>query len=238
VTLLTRPRLLDLFCCAGGAARGYQLAGFHVTGVDVNDQPRYAGNNFIRSGVGAFLNAGGWRGFDAIHASPPCQGYTIMANRPAVKRLPKLIGPVRKRLEAIGLPWIIENVMGARPDMRGAVMLCGASFGLGAAGLDLPRHRLFESSIALLVPPCQHRRGKTLGVYGHGTNSWHREKLGRNITMAERREAMGIDWMRRGEDSEAIPPAYTEFLGKQLMKIVALRVIERAAQRVLREQAS
>jgi DNA (cytosine-5)-methyltransferase 1 len=214
---MTKPRLLDLFCCAGGAARGYQQAGFYVVGVDVRPMPRYAGDEFIQSGVGKFLNAGGWRGFDAIHASPPCQGYTIMKNRPGVKRLPRLIEPVRKRLEAIGLPWIIENVEGARSAMPDAVMLCGASFGLGAAGLDLPRHRLFESSIMLMVPKCQHRRGKTLGVYGHGTNAWHREKLGRNITMAERREAMGIDWMRRGEDSEAIPPAYTEFLGKQLM---------------------
>ena len=116
---MTQPRLLDLFCCAGGAARGYQQAGFYVVGVDVNDQPRYAGDEFIRSGVGKFLNAGGWRGFDAIHASPPCQGYTIMNNRPAVKRLPKLIGPVRARLEQIGLPWIIENVEGARSAMRG-----------------------------------------------------------------------------------------------------------------------
>lgn len=89
------------------------------------------------------------------------------------------------------------------------------------AGLDMPRHRLFECSFALLTQPCSHRRGKTLGVYGHGTNAWHREKMGRNITMSERKEALGIDWMRRGEDSEAIPPAYTQFIGEQLMRHIA-----------------
>lgn len=98
-----------------------------------------------------------------------------------------------------------------------AIELCGASFGLGASGLDLNRHRRFESSFAMLAPPCQHRRGHTIGVYGNGTNKWHRTKLGRNLTTQEQRDAMGIDWMNRAELAQAVPPAYTEWIGAQLL---------------------
>lgn len=232
---MTRPRLLDLFCGAGGAAMGYHRAGFDVFGVDIKPQPRYpfpfAQMDALAAFQIGFHTADGehWhRGdFDAIHASPPCQGYSLMQNYGAPPQA-KLIAPMLALLMPLSVPWVIENVVSnsARRELRApsVVMICGASFGLGAAGLDLNRHRLFGSNELLMVPKCQHRRGLTIGVYGHGTNSWHRKKMGRNITMAERRSAMGIDWMRRGEDSEAIPPAYTEFIGGQL-----LRAIEQAA---------
>ena len=111
---------------------------------------------------------------------------------------------------------MIENVVGA--PLPSPIELCGASFGLGASGLDLNRHRRFQTSFFMLAPPCQHRPGKTIGVYGNGTNSWHRQKLGRNLTVAEQREAMGIDWMTRAELVQAIPPAYTKFIGEQLLQ--------------------
>jgi DNA (cytosine-5)-methyltransferase 1 len=119
------------------------------------------------------------------------------------------------RFRAQSLPWIVENVVGA--PLPGAFLLCGASFGLGVGGLDLNRHRQFETSFFMLAPPCQHRPGKSIGVYGNGTNSWHRKKLGRNIGRGEAREAMGIDWMTRKELNQAIPPAYTQFIGEQLL---------------------
>src|SRR5207247_674308 len=114
-----------------------------------------------------------------------------------------------RRLRAQYRPWVVENVVGS--PLPSALTLCGASFGRGASGMDLNRHRLFETSFAMLAPPCQHRRGLTIGVYGNGTNSWHRRKLGRNLGIAELREAMGVDWMTRTELGQAIPPAYTEF---------------------------
>lgn len=212
-----RPILVDLFCKAGGCSMGYFRAGFDVIGVDIEPQPRYPFRFILADALNPPMD---WSRVDAVHASPPCQGYSLIKNRSAVKRRPLLIPTVREMLKATGLPWVIENVEGAARHMPAARLLCGASFGLGikALDLDLARHRLFESSVTLLTPPCSHRRGRTVGVYGHGTNEWHRSKLGRNITMAERREAMQIDWMRRGEDSEAIPPAYTEFIGKQLLR--------------------
>jgi DNA (cytosine-5)-methyltransferase 1 len=203
-------RILDLFCCAGGAAMGLHRAwpDAEIVGVDINPQPRYPFRFVQADAMTCPLD-----GFDFIWASPPCQGYSLSRNNGSGKDAPKLVEAVRGCLQASGRPYIIENVQGA--PLRAAAMLCGASFGLGAAGLDLNRHRYFETSFAVLAPPCQHRRGKTLGVYGNGTNSWHREKLGRCITVAEMREAMGIDWMVRRELSQAIPPAYSEYIARQ-----------------------
>lgn len=122
------------------------------------------------------------------------------------------------RLAVSDVPWVVENVEGAV--MPSAVIVCGASFGLGASGMDLPRHRVFQTSFPMLSFPCSHTPGKTMGVYGHGTNAWHRKKLGRNLTAAEMREAMGIDWMTRDELAQAIPPAYTEWIGRQLLAVL------------------
>lgn len=217
-------RLLDLFCGGGGAAMGYHRAGFEITGVDIEPQPRYP-FKFIQADALEYLAAHG-REFDAIHASPPCQAYSISRNNGSNKAAPRLIAPTRAALVSIEKPYIIENVVGS--DLIFPVLLCGASFGLGVAGMDLPRHRLFESSVRLFGLPCQHRRGKTIGVYGHGTNRWHLDAIGRCILEKEKREAMGIDWMNRQELKQAIPPAYTEYLGKQLINAIRSEVAHAA----------
>jgi DNA (cytosine-5)-methyltransferase 1 len=160
--------------------------------------------------------------FDAIHASPPCQDWSVLHHNYGAPEhgTGQLLHSTLRALRRQDRPWIVENVVGA--PLPSAFILCGASFGLGASGLDLNRHRQFETSFAMLAPPCQHRRGLTIGVYGNGTNSWHREKLGRCLLVAEMREAMGIDWMTREELSQAIPPAYTRFIGEQLIEQLSL----------------
>jgi DNA (cytosine-5)-methyltransferase 1 len=214
---MNRPRLLDLFCGAGGAAMGYHRAGFDVVGVDVKPQPRYPFEFHQADAMTYPLD-----GFDAVHASPPCQDHSALSKNYGAPEHGTgwLLEATLDRLRAQTLPWVIENVVGA--PLPFAFVLCGASFGLGASGMDLNRHRLFETSFPMLAPPCQHRRGLTIGVYGHGTNSFHRRKLGRGLRIAEKQSAMGIDWMNRDELSQAIPPAYTEFIGEQLMAAVAV----------------
>lgn len=207
-------RLLDLFCGAGGAAMGYYRAGFaEIVGVDNRPQKRYP-FEFVQADALEYVAMHGHK-FDMIHASPPCQAYSISTNNGCHKDAPKLIPIVRQYLKKTGRPYIIENVYGA--PLEAAIQICGASFGLGVSGFDLNRHRYFECSIFVLSPPCQHRRGKTIGIYGNGTNSWHRSKFGRGITIAEKRRAMGIPWMTGNELSQAIPPAYTEWLGQQIL---------------------
>ena len=127
-----------------------------------------------------------------------------------------LIAETRRALPPL-MPYVIENVQGARRHMIAPALLCGGAFGLRMAGMDLPRHRLFETNWLLLVPSCSHERGKTLGVYGNGTNQWHRDLLGRNLRAGEAAEGLGIDWMRRDELSQALPPVYCEFIGTQLL---------------------
>lgn len=165
--------------------------------------------------------------FDAVHASPPCQAFSLSRNNGCHPNAPRLIEATRTLLELVGLPYVIENVEGARKELREPILLCGASFGLGVAGLDLARHRLFESSVRLVAPGCCHRRGMTIGVYGNGTNKWHRDKFGRCVLVAELRRAMGIDWMPRRKLSQAIPPAYTEYIGRQLMQHIGGRTWRR-----------
>jgi DNA (cytosine-5)-methyltransferase 1 len=213
-------RLLDLFCGAGGAAMGYRRAGFEVSGVDWLPQPRFP-FSFWKAGALAWLEfylaEHAWPSgehYDAIHASPPCQFYSVARNNGTHEDALDLIPTTLGLLRQIDVPWVVENVPGA--PLPSSIELCGASFGLGVAEMDLPRHRRFETSFPIMAPPCSHRRGATLGVYGHGTNAWHREKIGRNITQREKEQAMGIDWMRRDELSEAVPPAYTEFIGEQI----------------------
>lgn len=209
-----KPRLLDLFCCAGGAARGYQMAGFHVTGIDIKPQPRYAGDVFIQGDALAFLREHGHE-YDVIHASPPCQAYTRAQN--AAKRAhlhPDLVAPTREALRATGKPYAIENVVGA--PLENPVTVCGL-----ALGLQVKRHRLFESNLLLLVPPCPSHDVDYFVIFGHEVRSRrHGHAAGRKNSIARGREAMGISWMTRAELSEAIPPAYTELIGKQLMGAV------------------
>lgn len=221
-----KPRLLDMYCCAGGAGRGYQLAGFHVTGWDINPQPRYAGDAFEQRDVLDANPAEIAASFDAIHASPICQGLTRM-RAPGKKEHPNLIPATRALLEATGLPWIIENVEGAEPWMPGAITLCGSMFeGLESEGAWLRRHRLFIANFPISPPgPCRHDDARPVGgVYGgharvraakHGgrgtQDTW---RAGHRVAMSE---LMGMDWATCGEMSEAIPPAYTEHLGRQML---------------------
>jgi DNA (cytosine-5)-methyltransferase 1 len=208
---------LDLFCGAGGAARGYQLAGFHVTGVDIRPQPRYCGDMFVQADALTYP----LDGFDVIHASPPCQAYSLANNIHGRADHPMLVAQVRQRLLDNGFPYVIENVPGA--PLRDPYLLCGRAFGLG-----VKRHRLFETTAPLLVPPCPRGHpGDWVLVFGH-TVLERSAQVGRTAKDGPRfrrrhlgvevgREAMGIDWMTRDELSEAIPPAYTEHIGSQLM---------------------
>lgn len=222
-----RPRLLDLFCCAGGAAKGYQRAGFDVWGVDIDHQPRYVGNHFVQGDAiqiaAQFILNWGYYGFAAIHASPPCQAHSDLQKQN--KRYYRdWIPEVRTLLEASHLPYIIENVEGAplRPD----AVLCGTMF----PGLRVLRHRVFESNIPLTTP----EHGRHPLVFTHDKRKAHYGKLdqdtsfvqvtgGGNCTIANAKAAMGIDWMTKEELNEALPPAYTEYLGKQLMTAVLER---------------
>jgi DNA (cytosine-5)-methyltransferase 1 len=216
---MTRPRLLDLFCGAGGSAVGYARAGFEVVGVDLVAQPHYP-FEFIQEPYEAALfdlmNNWPEGTFDAIHASPPCQAYSVAAQsqRNLGKEYPDLLAQTRVLLERTGLPWVIENVPGA--PMRADYKLCGCQF-----GLELRRVRLFETSWHgfAMLPPHYHPHVVPC-VTGHGTPSWVRKQLGYNPTIKQYHEAMGIDWMNRDELSQAIPPAYTEFIGKQLLDLL------------------
>jgi DNA (cytosine-5)-methyltransferase 1 len=208
--VVSRPLLLDLFCGAGGAAMGYHCAGFDVIGVDINPQPNYP-FRFIQ---GDALDHLKWHGIAAIHASPPCQAFTAYRRRGngVGDGYPDLIDATRQALSGAPVPWVIENVPGA--PLIDPVQLCGSSF-----GLDVRRHRLFESNVTIDAPPCDHswqtprfppatnrinlRRTVEVGVW--------------RIPLDVQQRAMGIDWMALRELSEAIPPAYTEFIGRQLI---------------------
>jgi len=223
---MSRPRLLDLFSGAGGAAMGYHRAGFEVVGVDIKPQPHYP-FEFHQADALAHLDALFPRtvgGFDAIHASPPCQRYSDLAHRNGNGAShPDLIAPVRELLQATGLPWVIENVEGA-PLIKPA-RLCGTMF----PPLRVLRHRLFESTLphlALYVPPHRthplvYTRDKRKAHYGvlDERTAFVSVNGGGNCTVATAREAMGIDWpMTKAELNEAIPPAYTEWVGCRLME--------------------
>jgi DNA (cytosine-5)-methyltransferase 1 len=231
-----RPRLLDLFCGAGGAAMGYHRAGFDVVGVDNVPQPRYP-FPFIQADALEVLADPGLAGVvDVIHASPPCQAYSVLRRANPGATYPDLIEPTRKRLVNLGLPWVIENVPGA--PLHDPTILCGSMFDLGAHSGDgircpsqyrqLRRHRLFETSFPVSSPVCRHD-GEALGVYGGGPvgrytfeNGAKRDRYGRRGgyqgTVPEKTAAMDIDWMTGTELTQAIPPAYTEHIGRQLIE--------------------
>ena len=226
---MSRPRLLDLFCGAGGAAVGYHRAGFDVIGVDIAPQPHYP-FPFVQADAMTFP----LDGFDAIHASPPCQGYSRMRHLPwlAGRSYPLLLEPVRSMLQQSGLPWVIENVEDA--PMPYSIVLCG-----WALGLPLYRHRRFGCSEMLLAPP--HLRHPHVIAHGRRNVSQRRDatasvagvvnrtqKAGLPVSIQGHsgppvevaRQAMGIDWMTRNELTQAIPPAYTQWIGEQLLNTV------------------
>lgn len=218
-----RPRLLDLFCGAGGCARGYQRAGFDVVGVDIKEQPRYAGDEFVRDEAVTALaillrgeRVGRWylSDFAAVHASPPCQSFTAYRRKGhgVGDGYPDLIEKVRARLLLTGLPYVIENVPGA--PLENHVQLCGTGF-----GLDVQRHRWFESNVSLMGMGCAHGRhaARFPAATNRGENTRRTVEVGVwRIPLEEQQRAMGIDWMTLEELSEAIPPAYTEYIGGQL----------------------
>lgn len=209
--MITRPRLLDLFCCAGGAGEGYRRAGFDVTGVDIERQPNNP-HHFVQADALEYLSAHGHE-FDAIHASPPCQGYSNLRAMHPGKEYPMLIEPVREWLKQIGKPYVIENVEGAPLQKYSdlfnnhGVVLCGSMFGLGVERGFLRRHRIFETSFPLPQLACNHR-GPAVGVYGHGGRSGKHRMLYRKEAAA----AMRIDWMNRDELCQAIPPRLPNIL--------------------------
>lgn len=214
-----RPKLLDLYCCEGGAAMGYAQAGFDVVGVDIEKQPRYP-FPFIRCDVldmdPRFLAT-----FDVIHASPPCQGFTTMRHAPGAKGHDNLIPATRALLQTSGRPYIIENVEPAAPHLINPMVLCGTMFGLGAEGCELRRHRLFETSFKLFPPRnCRHSDAPVIGVYGgharkrsakHGGRGTQDKWEGGHRGAAEC--AMQMPWATLNGMSEAIPPAYSEHIG-------------------------
>ena len=200
---------------------GYHRAGFEVTGVDSVPQKNYPFEFIQGDALTTPLS-----GYDVIHASPPCQAYTkatkYLQNKG--KKYPDLVAKTRARLIESNCHYVIENVPGA--PLINPIQLCGTSFGLGSGVMELQRHRLFESDIFILTPECQHTDKLTIGVYGNGTPSWQRHKLGRCVLVDEWREAMGIDWMLRKELRQAIPPAYTEWIGKQLIEVLETEAVE------------
>lgn len=210
-----KPKALDLFCCAGGAGRGLHDAGFDVVGVDIKPQPRYPFSFIQADATNPPVDL---KAFDFIWASPPCQDYSSLKGLATEKR-PRLVPAVREMLENAGIPWVIENVVGA--DLISPIRLCGSSFGLGVW-----RHRLFEmSNPPLFTPQCAHRLvPKPIDVTGTGGPfNGIRTSPGGGISRKPRNlkhasEVMGIDWMTRAELSQAIPPAYSEFIGRHAIE--------------------
>jgi DNA (cytosine-5)-methyltransferase 1 len=219
-----RPRIFDGFCCAGGAGHGYALAGFDPYGVDISPQPNYP-YRCREADVLALDPVEVGREFDAIHLSPMCQGYTEMV-APGQVGAPRLIPAARAWCEATGKPFIIENVVGAACDMLDAILLCGTMFNLGAHGCELQRHRLFISNVPIAPPgACQHSGAPVVGIYGDHARIRSGIERGRPQRWPEtHREvmnrALGTGWMTAREASEAIPPAYTEHLGRQLLAAI------------------
>jgi len=215
-----KPKLLDLFCGAGGASMGYYRAGFEVEGVDIKPQPHYPFKFYLANALEFPLGR-----YDAYHASPPCQAYTVagIVHRNNGKVYPKLIEATRFRLLLTGKPFVIENVPPAAKLLINPITLCGVQFGLGVF-----RHRKFECNFELPeLPHIKHDGkigdGKYFSVAG-GAGRWKSwGKVYRNVskgTVAQWQEAMGIDWMLRKEIKEAIPPAYTEYIGKYLLQAI------------------
>lgn len=220
-------KLLDLFCCEGGASVGYTRAGFNVQGVDL--EPRFARRYpslFHQGDAIEFVKDHGHM-FDAIHASPPCQLYSV--TNAGDRDYPDLIGPTREALIASGKPYVIENVVGA--PLHNPLMLCGSMFGLQATDVDgtvlrLERHRLFESNVSMMAPAtCWHGKTRPVGgVYGGGrTDRWEAKHVRKGgytpPDKSVREQLIGVEpgHMTLHGLSQSIPPAYTEHIGRQLI---------------------
>ncbi|NUK18455.1 DNA cytosine methyltransferase [Streptomyces lunaelactis] len=214
------PRLLDAFCCQGGAGKGYADAGFDITGIDKAPQPRYP-YPFIQGDAVAFIREHGAE-FDFIHPSPPCQ-HDSDCQRIQGNAHPDLIGPTRTALESTGRPWVIENVRGALPKLNRPVMLCGAMFALATY-----RHRHFETGGGFTLTPPNHpvhmapqaKMGRPVPP------GWYGQYVGNFSGVPLARAVMDVPWMNRNGIRECIPPAYTAWIGRAFL---APRTLEAAA---------
>jgi DNA (cytosine-5)-methyltransferase 1 len=212
---MTRPLLLDMYCGAGGAAMGYFLAGFDVIGIDIKPQPEYP-FKFIQANI--LQKQINWKKFDAVHASPPCQTHSVTAAINGTKHHhPNLIPYTRYLMQESQLPFIIENVPGA--PLRDPFTLCGSMFGLNTQKYELKRHRLFESNIDVPIKSL-HKCGRkrAVSVMGHGGIV---RDNGKDVSpgFALCMQLMGMPWVRRYEAlAQAIPPAYTAWIGYHLRK--------------------
>lgn len=208
-----KPKALDLFCGAGGASKGLMDAGFDVTGVDIRPMPRHRGDRFIQADAVDFPT----EGFDFIWASPPCQRFTCLKSVFDSSKYPDLIEPIRAKLQASGVPWVMENVVGA--PLRVDLTLCAAAFGLRSY-----RHRIFEANFPLTAMA---HPGHRVPVNRRKTNRRAHWDAGGFVTVTGDigsyvgPEAMGIDWMTGAELSQAIPPCYSEYIGKQAIAHLA-----------------
>ena len=214
-----RPKLLDLFAGAGGCSVGYHRAGFDVTGVDIEGHPDYPYELIERDAMTVLADIDFLDQFDVIAASPPCPRYSVATPHASRSSHPDLVGPVREALQAWGGLYVIENVPGA--PLENPAVLCGSMFGLGVR-----RHRLFESNAPVVTPPCNHAAQRVVyGVYGAHADrpgGWTRpngKSRGLKATSVQHaQEVMGIDWMTSwGDLADAIPPAYTEHIGRQII---------------------
>lgn len=203
-----RPRVLDLFCCQGGAGKGYADAGCDVTGVDLAPQPRYP-YRFIQADAIDFVREHG-AGFDFIHASPPCQ-FDSDCQRLQGNDHPDLIGPTRAALEATGRPFVIENVRGALPKLRTPVLMCGGMFAMATY-----RHRYFETGGGFaLVQPRHPRHTAPQAKMGRPVPPGHYGQFVGNFSgVALAKQVMDVPWMNRDGIRECIPPAYTAWIGR------------------------
>lgn len=207
--MAVKPRLLDLFCGAGGCAKGYELAGFQIEmGVDKKEMPRYPYDFTCMSALD-FLEEYGHE-YDFIHASPPCQTYSAASNvaKSQGREYETFLPQTRELLKSIGVPYIIENVVGA--PIEKPILLCGTMF-----GLNVIRHRLFETSFEFspsFMPLCHHTKKVVAQGYVPKENEYHCV-TGHFSDIEAAKKAMGIDWMIARELAQAIPPQYTQFLG-------------------------
>lgn len=223
-------RLLDLYCCQGGASEGYEEAGFDVYGVDIDPQPRYpfmfvqmdaldAMQALLAGGSITFKDSHGNRetvtldDFYAIHASPPCQAHT-KAWKLNKREHPKLIAPTRDLLLQSKLPYVIENVEEAAVELIRPERLCGASF-----GIDTYRHRLFETNWSLFTPPHLTHKARTTKMGRAPVDGEYMHIVGNFSGVDKARQVMGMSWASRDGLREAIPPAYAKFIGLQLWNV-------------------
>lgn len=219
--LASKPIALDLFCGAGGTTKGLQRAGFYVVGVDIKPQPRYCGDLFVQGD--ALRPPLDLARFDFIWASPPCQAHTSLKSSWNAKQHTDRIPETRSLLQATSVPYAIENVVGA--PLKSSIMLCGTQFGLGHQDAELWRHRHFECSFPVPLKFCRHgERNRVIGVYGGHGRDRRRKVNAQDYPAAARREAMGIDWMTDMQLSQAIPPAYSEFIGRAALQYMKAEV--------------